>query len=266
MSSRDHRAPIDASDLEQRQKMKLNLFPALNRNFVSRWAGAGLLMLVTCVAAPAASVRLNDAHYTTSVSRGGWGINGLDLESRTTDATSPIADSLISEAAWLNSRAEAGPLRISSFAASDYPLHDTATASAKSELSFSPEVDSLVPIAIDVKGWGHWYFSLGHATLHDVSAGTTLWNFDWDGQSGTLPWHDHGNDEPRGTASLVVDTQLFAAHEYKLTLFSWVSSQEPSSPHIVMEVTGLEVVPEPGVFALTAMAAIGVVAARRRSK
>ena len=201
---------------------------------------------------------------TTVVSRGLWGINGLDLESRTTESSAPISDSLVSEAAWFNARADADLLRISSYAASDYPLHESATASAKSELSFSPEDSALVPISIKVTGWGHWYFSLGSVALYDLTTGTTLWNIDWNGESGTMPWSVQGDEEPRGTAALTINTELLESHDYQLTLFSWVNSQEPSSPHILMQVSGIEVVPEPSVIALMSLSGIGLIAAHSR--
>lgn len=211
----------------------------------------------------AAQVSLKDAHHTISVAREVWDLNGLNLESRTTESVLPINDSLLSGAAWINAQAEANLLRISAFAAADYPNHDSSSASARSEFSFSPEMDTVAPITIDVTGWDHWYFSLGYVTLFDITSGATLWDYNWDGPSGTLPWVDHAGEEPRGTANLTLGTELLEAHDYRLTMFTSVGSQEPSSPHILVQVSGL-IVPEPSAFALIALAGTGLVFARRR--
>ncbi len=236
----------------------------MNRIFSPHLLGACSVLLAASLSAWSAPVRLNGSFFTTIVSRGVWGTNGLNLESRTNESSAPIVDSLVSQAAWLNSQAETDFLRISAYAASDYPLHDTAAASAKAVVNFSPTSTDVVPIFIDVTGRGHWYYSLGSISLFDVTAGAMMWNFDWDGPSGTLPWVDHGNEEPRGTASLTMNTALQAAHDYRLTLFSWVSSQEPSSPHIQMQVGGIRVVPEPSPLTLLSLAGLALVAARFR--
>ena len=238
----------------------------MNRIFSPHLAGALSLLLAAGVSAWSAPVRLNGSHFTTVVSRGVWGINGLELESRTNESSSPIADSLVSEAAWLNSRAEAGFLRTSSFAASDYPFHDSAAASSTAVLNFSTEATILMRLSIEVTGWGHWYFSLGSITLNDVTSGTTLWNLDWNGFSGTLPWVDDGGAEPRGTAAMTMNTEFLAGHDYQLTLYSWVSSQEPSSPRIDIEVGGIQVVPEPNVIAMVSLAGFGLMLARSRRR
>ena len=221
------------------------------------------LAFTVSVSASPVGVTLRDAQYTTFVSRGVWGIEGLNLESRTNESGMPIADSLVSETAWLNSRAEASLFRISSYAASDYPLHDLATASADAKLTFSPIASAVVPLSIEVTGWGHWYFSIGSVALYDVTAGTTLWNYEWNGQSGTMPWLEQGSEEPRGSAVLTIDTELLESHDYRLTLFSWVNSQEPSAPHIQMQVKGIEVVPEPSAIAFLSLAGLALVVFRR---
>ena len=236
----------------------------MNRIFSPHFAGTCAVLLAACTSAWSTPVRLNGSYFTTIVSRGVWGINGFDLESRTNESSLPIVDSLVSEAAWINSRSETDFLTISSYAASDYPFHDTATASAKAVVNFSPSSTDVVPIFIDVIGRGHWYFSLGSISLYDVTAGTMLWNFDWNGTSGTLPWVDHGNVEPRGTAAVTMHTALQDAHDYRLTLYSWVNSQEPSSPHIQIQVRGIQVIPEPSAIALVSLAGLGLMVARSR--
>ena len=236
----------------------------MNRIFSPQFAGVCSVLLATSFfSAWSAPIRLNGSYFTTVVSRR---VNGLGVESRTNESSSPIVDSLVSQGDWLNSRSETDFLSISSYAASDYPLHDRATASAKAVVNFSPSSTDVVPIFIDVIGRGHWYFSLGSISLYDVTAGAMLWNFDWNGTSGTLPWVDHGSVEPRGTASLTMDTALLQTHDYRLTLYSWVNSQEPSSPHIQMQVGGLRVVPEPSVIALMSLTGIALIVARSRRK
>ena len=238
----------------------------MNRIFSPHLAGVCSVWLVASLSAWATPITINSSYFTTIVSRGVWGINGLDLESRTNESSSPIVDSLVSQADWLNSRAETDFLRISSYAASDYPIHDTASASAKAVVNFSPSSTDVVPIFVDLVGRGHWYFSMGSISLYDVTAGAMLWNFDWNGASGTMPWVDHGSVEPRGTASVTTNTALMQAHDYRLTLYSWVNSQEPSSPHIQMQVGGLRVVPEPSAIALVSLAGFGLMVARSRRK
>lgn len=234
----------------------------MNRIFIPHIVSAGCLLLAASISISAAPVTMTDSHFTISVSRGRWEPGGLNLETRSTESVVPINDSFMSQETLLIAHAEADLLRISTFAAADYPNYDTASASAKSEITFSPAANTLMPIGIEAIGWDHWYFSIGNVSLVDVTTGTTLWDFAWDGLSGTMPWLDQGGVEPKATASLALNTELFESHDYRLTMFTSVNSQEPSLPQILIQVTGIQVVPEPTVFALVVLAGIGLVATR----
>jgi hypothetical protein len=237
----------------------------MNRVFVQSLVCVGGFFLAARCCVGAAQVVVQETHYNTYVSRGVWVAQDLVLESRTLESSDSLSDSLGFEPGWVNARAEAGWLRLSAFAAADYPLHDTSSASAGSAFTFSPQADTVAPIGIEITGWDHYFFSSGSVSLVDLTANSVLWDFDWDGSSGTVPWLDHGADEPRGTASLILNTTLFELHDYRFSMFAGVGSQEPSSPRIEVVVSGLEV-PEPSTFALASLGATALLMRRSRQR
>lgn len=222
------------------------------------------ILLAACPRAEAVPVFVKEAHHTTQVSRGKWLDQQLVLESRSLDSSSSLSDSLGFEPDWVNARAESALLRLSVFAAADFPLHDTSGATAGAEFAFSPGTDAVTPISIDFTGRGHYFLSYGHVSLVDVTTDSVLWDFDWDGFSGTVPWLDHTGEEPRGTAFLALNTPLLGSHDYRFSMFVGVGSQGPNLPHVEIQVSGFQVVPEPTACSLMALGAAAWLLERRR--
>jgi len=235
----------------------------MNRIY-NQWIGRICVLLsATCLSATATSVTVLDARHITYVARGYWVTQELILEERKLEAPVAHSDSLGVEPGWVNARAETDLLSISAFAAADYPLHDNSTASAETEFTFSPETDSLTPININFTGWDRYSSSYGYVRLLDVTANSMLWDYYWDGFSGTVPWEDHPGETPRGVASLTLNTMLFDTHNYRFSMFVAVGSQDPSSSRVQIRASGLEV-PEPAVFSFLALGAAALIARRRR--
>lgn len=228
---------------------------------IPRLALGVVIASLTSVPAAPLPVTVTYELHTVFVSRGSFGPGGLDLESRTTELPVPVSDSLISAGSWVNAEAESSWLRISAFAAIDFPNYDTASASARTELHFIPDSAGSAPITLDFTGGDHWYFSNGSVSLYDLTDSTSLWSYDWSGFTGTVPWVY--SDVNSANAMLSLPTGLMDTHEYRFIMFTEVFSQEPSEPEIVIELSGIQV-PEPSSSVLLALAAIGWAIRRSR--
>jgi len=233
----------------------------MNRIY-NQWLGRICVLLsATSLSATAASVTVLDSWHVTYVARGFWRTQELILEWRELESAVAHSDALGVEP--VNARAEADLLRISAFAAADYPLHDNATATAETEFTFAPVTDSLTPININFTGWDRYSSSYGYVRLLDLTANSMLWDYYWDGFSGTVPWEDRPGETPRGVASLTLDTMLFETRTYRLSMFVGVGSQDPSSSRVQISVSGLDV-PEPTFSSFLALGAIALIVRRRR--
>jgi len=227
---------------------------------IPRLALGVLIAFLTNVPAAPLPVTVTHELHTVSVARGSSGPGGLDVESRTNELSVPVSDSLISGGSWVNAAAESILLRISAFAAIDFPNYDSASASARTEFHFIPDSNGSAPITLDFSGGDHWYISNGSVSLFDLTDSSSLWSYDWSGFAGTVPWVY--SDVNSATAMLSLPTGLIDSHEYRFIMFTQVFSQEPSEPEIVIELSGLQV-PEPSSSCLLGLAAIGFAIRRR---
>ena len=129
-------------------------------------------------------------------------------------------------------------------------------ASAKSELSFSPVATGEAAIGLQFQGWYQWYYSGGSVTLLDETLNQELWSYYWDGMAGgSVPWVFAPGADPAAAASLVVPTELLAADTYRLTLYAWTDSNPADREQILIQLSGLEPIPEPSAAALLTFAA-----------
>lgn len=221
-------------------------------------------------------LRINvlETQYTNSVSISGPTIEGdrwvMTNYSRTTVSPVPISDALYHPISGLpQAEAYAGPFEISAFTAPniDHPdyVYYNAYASGASKIWFSPLASETTTINMQFLGWeDQSYYSGGSVRLFDVTSGSELWNYEWNGTlGGTVPWVLPGG-APLMTATVTVDTAFDAANVYELTLYTWTDSQEPERASMVIQLSGLEPLPEPSTFALFGLGSLALTMGRRR--
>jgi hypothetical protein len=152
------------------------------------------------------------------------------------------------------------------FTVSDHTGHGFANASATSQLWFSPFADQTQTIGISIYAFGAnggHMFSMGNVTLFDLSSDTEVWNYGWDyinPAADNIPWDDQGI-----TADLALDTSFFASHQYELSLMTY-SNAADDTEDVSIQLTGLQVVPEPSGIRLFLMSLLGLPMVRRKGK
>ena len=197
------------------------------------------------------------AQYTTAVEAGyffpfpGPAITNI---SRTLVSPVPIEDALYySPTADLEAEATTAPLAISAFtsAALGTTLRDRfrwSVAQASGELWFTPLTSETSRITLNFWAWYEApFYSEGFVRLVDVTTGQQLWHFGWDfeGQGSTVPWvfRPAAPGAPDHTAVLMLDTGFARAHTYQLSMYTATDSNVPDQEQVVMQLSGLEIVP-----------------------
>lgn len=138
-----------------------------------------------------------------------------------------------------------------------------STAIAKSEISFAPLTSGLATLSFDRHVAQEWFYSEGSVSLFDVTANQTLWDYSWT-FSQFIPGADRSfNEDGSEDWTCLLETNFDATHTYALSMReqSWADSD---NQQIALQLSGLTVVPEPSAFALTGLAAIGLLSSRRR--
>ncbi len=233
-----------------------------------------LLTLAFASAGYPSPVYILDTQYTTTVSMA-ENNPGPPLISRTITSTVPISDSLNdfftgSLAAEANAGLFAIYANTPSQGFSDPDIIYNA-ASATSEVWFSLLTSQTTIINIQFSGGDHWLeCSEGSLSLLDVTSGNEVWNYglpnpglgaipDW------APWVYTGGLTTAGSGTLALDTDFNAGDIYELTMSTDTLAQnDPDSPWVSLQLSGLEPVPEPSSFALLGLGSFALAMVRRR--
>lgn len=70
--------------------------------------------------------------------------------------------------------------------------------------------------------------------------------------------------DPRATAALTLDTDFIAGGTYKLSMYTRTSSEPPDTERILIQLSGLEPIPEPSTFILLGLGSLALAVVRRR--
>jgi hypothetical protein len=248
---------------------KLGAKATLNSRIMA-WASALLTVTLTSRSySDPLPINIFDAQYTTSVSTSSWIIGGGETtDSRTLFSLVPISDLMYhSVSGQLEAEANVGLFDISAFTAADGlhdPLRSGSVASAQSEIWFSPLTSQTTTVNLQFSGWSQWYYSEGSVSLLDVTSGDEVWNYGWNSYvSGTVPWEPTGGN-PSMTASLTLDTDFIAADTYELNMYTHTDSTPPDSEQILIQLFGLEPIPEPSTSILFGLGSFALAMVHRR--
>lgn len=221
--------------------------------------------------ASAVTVNLSSAQYRTALVRGE--LSGAPFETRTNQGFGPISDAYVSAPPtdWVECEANADLFKVSTSAnALQHEIYrGHAEAFAGIDFTFRPVTTTATMIDLTFYMVGQFTWGGNDACLKDLTTGNTLWNFYDQGLGGgNIAWN-YNFENIDATANFSVLTELFADHDYQLTLSSWGSSSVPDFDQRTIEVNGLEVavpaVPEPTVSALALLAVTGLLFRRNRS-
>jgi hypothetical protein len=205
------------------------------------------------------NISASSAQYTTYVEGQGFPTNTFPPTSRTTVSLSPFRDELdfpIIMPPPLNGTNHS-IANAALFEVSVQTGFGDANASATSQLWFSPLVDQTQAIGIQITTLNETVFTAGSLSLLDLTSNSELWNYHWDmglQANGNVPWNSGA--WPPNTANFNVDTDFLASHQYELTMMA--TSQAANDTEFVdIQLSGLQVVPEPSSFRLLLFALLG---------
>jgi hypothetical protein len=225
----------------------------------------GSILFVGSIYAQSLIVAVSSGQFTTYVEAVGSPSITYPEISRTTTSASPISDEI--DQPYPEYFPNATNHAIASavlFVASVQTGWGSANASATSQLWFSPLSDQTQTIGIHISCGGLSVSDGGSVGLLDLTSNTELWNYSWDNLDvpANFPW-DSG--EPFTTANFNVDTDFLASHQYELTMItaSQAGSDDESAQ---IQLTGLEVVPEPSTTLFLAMCGASFIISRRHRR
>jgi hypothetical protein len=243
--------------------------------------GLGTLAFGLCVVLQAAPLEVTvlDANYTASV---GWlcATNYVTASSGSSSIVSaaPASNRYINQNSGLPmynvkwAEADASLFEIFGYTSTaggveGYGESMASSATARTDIFFSPLSSQTTSIGLDFLGANEWYYSDGYASLVDVTANQTLWNYGWAfmGQ-GTVPWtNNYDGVAGQSHAALSVDTDFDATHTYELVMNTDTDSNGDTQ-NVQIQLFGIEVVPEPSAFALIGLGtAAWLISYRRRT-
>jgi hypothetical protein len=235
------------------------------------------LLLIARVSAQSLYVTVSSAQYTTFVEvfqATNSGNNAGNIVSRTTTTSSPISDEIDlpiiagpGEGDITHAIANAGL-----FGMSDQTGWGFANAEAVSQICFSPLADQTetLNIQISIDGSPSFVWTGGQIRLLDLTANSELWNYSWNaGGSGSVPVEvPLGDNIPWDSldssyANFSLDTDFLASDQYELTMIV-CSNAGDDSEFAQVQLTGLQVVPEPSTVLLLALCGPTLAILRRR--
>jgi hypothetical protein len=234
----------------------LSLILTALRRWIVRSAACFLLPLLMGAAhSQPLDIIVSSAQYTTYVQGQGWPVETYPPTSRTTISSFPISDELefpIEYSPGVTNHAIAGAGLFEVWAQVGWGV---ANASATSQLRFSPLVDQIQTIGIQISAPLLHGFSSGSVILLDVTSNSELWNYSFSYfSSGNIPW-DSGS-RYSGTATFELATEFLASDQYELTMVAGGNAGDDTAiDHI--QLTGLQVIPELSSVRLLLMALLG---------
>ena len=194
--------------------------------------------------------------------------------SRTTTSLFPISDE-IDQPLLAGFGAPGTNLAIASaglFEVSDQTGYGMANAEAVSQIWFSPLVGRTQTLNIQIyaEGDGNISWTAGQISLLDLTANSELWNYSWNGigsppvpvgvpPGNNVPWNLQYPTE----ANFNSDTDFLASDQYELTMIACFNAAN-DFPTAQIQLTGLQVVPEPSTVLLLALCGNTLVVLRQR--
>jgi hypothetical protein len=231
-----------------------------------------VIMALTClmptlftsqVRAQSLSVSAYSAQYTTYVEASGYDATTgpIPAVSRNNVSAAPISDELSFPVSWVptTNYAIANAGLLSSYTHAGWGI---ANASATSQLWFSPLSDQTQTIGIHISCSGLSVGDGGSVSLLDLTSNTEFWNYNWgiDFQPpANFPWD---SSEAYGTANFDVETDFLASDQYEVTITT-ISNAGDDNASAQIQLTGLQVVPEPAVLPLFGAFFLGATFLRR---
>jgi hypothetical protein len=227
----------------------------------------GLFFFVGSIHAQPLNVAVSSGQFTTYVEA-----QGVDAQtgaltppiSRTTTSSSPVSDEIdlpypeYFPDATNHAIANAGLLVV--YAQAGW---GGADASATSRLLLSTLSDQTQTIGIQLSRGGLSFDGVGSVSLLDLTSNTELWNYSWDYYGPVNFLWDPGSGG--SSANFNVDTDFLASDQYELTMIA--ESQAGDDAGIAqIQLTGLEVVPEPSTTLFLAMCGASLMIFRRQQR
>jgi hypothetical protein len=219
-------------------------------------------------------VTVSSAQYMTYVEAKGSPNTTYPEIVRTLTSSSPISDEidqplLVFGAPSTNyAIANAGLFEVS-----DQTGWGKANAEAISQIWFSPLGDQTQTLNIQISADGSpsIVWTAGQISLLDLTANSVLWSYSWNaGGSGSVPVGvPLGNNIPWDSldpsyANFSLDTDFFASDQYELTM-KVCSNAGDDSEFAQVQLTGLQVVPEPSIVLLLVLCGTTLAIFRRAS-
>ena len=226
------------------------------------------LLFAARIYAQPLDVLVSSAQYTTYVQASDWAWENdishlVTIACRTNTATLPISDEIAfyttQEGLPNHTTASAGLFQVS-----DTTGWGFANAEAISQLWFSPLADQTQSINVHISiGSNHGPWTAGEVSLFDLTSNSQLWNYSWSFWSpGNIPWDDP-QSYGTGPANFSIYTDFSTSHTYEL-IMQVSSNAGDDSQQVQMQLTGLQVVPEPSTVLLLAMSGAALAIYRRR--
>jgi hypothetical protein len=219
------------------------------------------LLFVGSICAQPLNIAVSSAQYATYVEAQGYDTNTHSLLppiSRMTILSSPVSDKI--DVPFEQSFPNFTNHAIASaglFEVLDHTGWGVANAGATNQLWFSPLVDQTQEIGIQITNSTVGPNTAGSISLLDLTSNSELWNYSWTlgPTTNNIPWA--GGAKPYGVgANFNVDTVFLASHQYELTM-STFSNAGDDSEDVDIQLTGLQVVPEPSSACFLLFALLG---------
>lgn len=222
------------------------------------------------------NISVSSAQYTTYVAARDYSQGGATI-SRTTVSATPFSDEIDVPSQYFVDNTQVDNVAIANanlFMVSDQTIVGWAAATATTRYLFSPLADQTqsIGIQIDARGANGISWTAGQISLMDLTLGSQIWGYSWNPSSlpdlstglsltpepSTVPWDTTGGI----TANFALNTDFNQSDQYALAMM--VESQAGTDVEFPqMQVTGLQVVPEPNSLPLMFLGLGGLIAIRR---
>ena len=220
-------------------------------------------MPATSTMATPLSIQILDAQYSTSAFAEVVSNGLMTPFSRTTVSASPFSDDLkITGLPYGGgeSRAQAGFLSVEAYSA---VFGGHGNSAATNQLSFAPANDQTLTLSLLFSSSSRYYYCSGSVDLFDLTANTEVWNYGWSGFEGTVPWGVASGGAGPSSAELDPITTFLSSHTYQLTMITGAGSASDTDEAMI-QLQGLQAVPEPGLTSLVVVGLGGVFAFGRK--